>query len=157
VTVAETREETSMTRLRREDSQRIEARIPCIVIPSESRLQLTFLGVLSLSFVAYFAVQSLDHPWMSLLFAHLAAVSIMGFYGCLAGVVARKKGYDHGMAFHIAFFLPMILGVISGFALGPAEGRQLPFTCGGWVALGCGLVVVLSYLAIRNRAIAKTF
>ena len=120
--------------------------------PFESKLQLSFLGLLSACFIGYFAMQSMQKLWLSFVFAHLAAVSIIGFFGCFTGAIAKKKGYSYDRAFKMGFFLPIILGVIAGFMLGPAAGRDLPFTCGGWVSLGAGILVVLACFLSTIRA-----
>ena len=75
----------------------------------------------------------------------------MGFYGCLTGAIAKKKGYNYWRAFQIGFFLPIILGGISAFLFVPESERGLPLTCGGWVSLAAGIVVVISYSFIKKR------
>lgn len=114
----------------------------------ESKLHLLFLGLLSISFIGYFALREL---WIGFIFAHVAALGIMGFYGCLAGAIAKKKGYTYGRAFQIGFFLPIILGGISAFLFVPSGQRGLPLTCGGWVALAAGIVVVISYSFVKKK------
>ena len=137
-----------MTELKKEEQQKVQRREPSNIIPFESKVQLLFLGLLSISFVGYFALRKL---WIGFIFGHTAALSIMGFYGCLAGAIAKKKGYSYGRAFQIGFFLPIILGAISAFLFAPESERGLPLTCGGWVALAAGIVVVISYVFIKNR------
>jgi len=116
-------------------------------IERESKVHLLFLGVLSVSFIGYFALRS---HWIGFAFGHLAAISIMGFYGSLAGYIARKKGLSYGFAFKIGFFIPIILGIISAFLL-VDEGSRLPLTCGGWTALAAGIVVALVYLFLPKK------
>jgi hypothetical protein len=79
----------------------------------------------------------------------------MGFYGCLAGAIAKKKGYNYWRAFQIGFFLPIILGGISAFLLAPSGEGSLTLTCGGWVSLGAGIVVVISYSLIKKKKESK--
>jgi hypothetical protein len=121
-------------------------------IPFESKLHLLFLGLLSLGFIGYFVFK---HHWIGFIFAHTAALSIMGFYGCLAGVIAKKKGYAYRKAFQIGFFLPIVLGAISAFLLGPSVERSLLLTCGGWTSLAAGIVIVLFYSFVRKKEISK--
>ena len=121
-------------------------------ISFEIKLQLLFLALLSISFIGYFALREL---WIGFVFAHVAALSIMGFYGCLAGAIAKKKGYSYGRAFQIGFFLPIILGGISAFLLVPSGQRGLPLTCGGWVALATGIVVVIFYTFVKKKDTRK--
>jgi hypothetical protein len=141
-----------MTELNTEERQEFPNREPVNDIPLESKIHLLFLGLLSISFVGYFALQKL---WIGIIFGHTAALSIMGFYGCLAGAIAKKKGYSYGRAFQIGFFLPIILGVISAFLFVPSGERSLPLTCGGWVSLAAGIVVVLTYFFIKKKDTSK--
>jgi hypothetical protein len=136
-----------MTELKTEEYQNVPKREAVNNISLESKLQLLFHGSLSISFVGYFALR--EH-WIGFIFAHTAALSIMGFYGCLAGAIAKKKGYSYGRAFQIGFFVPIILGGISAFIFVPSGERSLPLTCGGWVSLATGIVVVISYFFVKK-------
>ena len=117
-------------------------------ITAESKLQLLFFGLLSLSFIGYFALQE---NLIGFVFAHLAAISIMGFFGCLSAAMAKKKGHSYTRAFLIGFFVPLILGVISAFLLATAE-EDLSITCGGWTVLGTGIVIVIYYSFVMRRS-----
>jgi hypothetical protein len=121
---------------------------PLTRISLESKIQLLFLGLLSISFLFNYALRD---ELIGLIFAHTAALSIMGFYGCLAGAVAKKKGFSYGRAFLIGFFLPIISGVVSAFLIGPAEQINLPFTCGGWTSLAAGIIVVFVYVFAKKK------
>lgn len=114
----------------------------------ENKLNLFFLGVLSGSFIGFFALRT---HWVGLIFAHTAALGIMGFYGSWAGTIARKKGYHYWAAFRLGFFLPLVLGVFAAFLFVPDDRSHLPLTCGGWVSLAAGLVVVLVYSFLRKK------
>ena len=116
-------------------------------ITTESKLQLLFFGLLSLSFIGYFALQE---NWIGFVFAHLAATSIIGFYGCLAAALAKKKGHSYKRAFLIGFFVPLILGVISAFLLPYIEGDSA-ITCGGWTVLASGIVIVIYYSFVKRK------
>jgi hypothetical protein len=141
-----------MTELNTEEKQHFPKREPVNNIPLESKVHLLFLGLLSISFVGYFALRKL---WIGFIFGHIAALSIMGFYGCLAGAIAKKKGYSYWRAFKIGFFLPIILGGISAFLFAPSGEGSLPLTCGGWVSLAAGIVVVISYSLIKKKEESK--
>ena len=141
-----------MTELNTEEKQNFPQRESVNYIPLESKVNLLFLGLLSISFVGYFAFRKL---WVGFIFGHTAALSIMGFYGCLAGAIAKKKGYSYGRAFQIGFLLPIILGAISAFLFAPSGESSLPLTCGGWVSLAAGIVVVLSYIFVKKRDTSK--
>lgn len=136
-----------MTELNTEEKQKVPKRELDNNISLESKVNLLFLGLLSISFVGYFALRKF---WIGFVFGHTAGLSIMGFYGCLAGVIAKKKGHSYGRAFLIGFFVPIILGAISAFLFVSESERGLPLTCGGWVSLGAGIVVVIFYLLIKK-------
>jgi hypothetical protein len=140
-----------MTELKTGEKQNVQKRGPGNNIPLESKVHLLFLGLLSISFVGYLALRKI---WIGFIFAHTAALGIMGFYGCFAGAIAKKKGYSYWRAFQIGFALPIILGGIAAFLFVPAE-RGLPLTCGGWVSLGAGLVVVIFYLFVKKKDNSK--
>jgi hypothetical protein len=137
-----------MNELNTEEQQNFPQRESVNNIPFESKVQLLFLGLLSISFVGYFALRT---HWIGFIFGHLAALSIMGFYGCLVAAIAKKKGYRYGRAFQLGFLLPIILGVISAFLFAPSGETSLPLTCGGWVSLATGIIIVLFYSLVRNK------
>jgi hypothetical protein len=141
-----------MTETRTEEKQNVPKSGTSSQIPFESKVNLLFLGLLSISFIGYFALREL---WIGFIFAHVAGLGIMGFYGCLAGAIAKKKGYSYGRAFQIGFFLPIILGGISAFLFVPSGQRGLPLTCGGWVSLATGVVVVISYSFVKKKDTSK--
>jgi len=121
-------------------------------IPIENKINLIFLGLLSISFVGYFALQKF---WIGFIFAHIAALSIMGFYGCLAGTIAKKKGYNYWKTLSIGFFSPIILGGISAFLFHPEGNRGLPLTCGGWISLVTGIAIITFYSFVKKKDFAK--
>jgi hypothetical protein len=141
-----------MTASKTEETRNVPKKGTSSDIPFESKLHLLFLGLLSIGFVGYFALRKL---WIGFALGHAAALGIMGFYGCLAGAIAKKKGYSYTRAFQIGFFLPIILGVISAFWFLPSGPRGLPLTCGGWVSLATGIVVVISYAFVKRRGAGK--
>ncbi len=110
-----------------------------------NKLQLLFLGLLSLGFFAYFV--SHDH-WLKYVFGHIIGIGFFGFFGCLSGFIARKKGLSYWKAFNIGFFVPLITGVIGGLLFGPA-GETV--SCGAPLGLIVGILVVISYV-IAGRA-----
>jgi len=114
----------------------------------ENKLNLLLLGVLSVSFIGFFALRT---HWVGLIFAHTAALGIMGFYGSWAGSIAKKKGYHFWWAFRAGFFIPILLGLIAAFIFVPEDRSHLPITCGGWVSLAAGLIIVFIYAILRRR------
>jgi len=125
-----------------------EAGKPANRVPIETKIHLLIMALLSVGFIGFFALQ---REWIGLIFAHTAALGIMGFYGSWAGALAKKKGYGFWKVFSIGFFLPIILGVISAFLFGPAGEKDLLITCGGWVALGSGLGVVIFFFFVKKK------
>jgi uncharacterized membrane protein YjjP (DUF1212 family) len=118
-------------------------------IPFENNLELIFLGVLSLSFIGYFVFRG---SWIGFIFGHTAALSIMVFYACLTGAIARWKGFNYRRAFQAGFFIPIFAGAISAFALPPTTSGIIPMTCGGWAVLGTGVIIVIAYLIMKRKA-----
>jgi hypothetical protein len=141
-----------MIELNAEEKQNVQKAESGNNIPLESKVHLLFLGLLSISFIGYFVFQKL---WIGFVFAHIAALSIIGFYGCLAGTLAKKKGYYYWRAFQIGFFVPIVLGGISAFLLVPSVERSLPLTCGGWISLASGIVVVIYYSLVKKKGESK--
>ncbi len=117
-------------------------------IPIENKMDLLFLGILSFSFLGALAFL---HHWVGFILIHIGGLSILGFYGCLSGIIAKSKGYGYWQAFLIAFLLPIILGVIAAFLFNLNGESDLPLTCGGWVSLAAGLGVVLYFTFIKKR------
>lgn len=118
-------------------------------IPFENGLELTFLGILSLSFIGFFIFRG---SWIGLVFGHTAALSIMVFYAALSGTIARWKGFNVRRAFQAGLIIPIIAGVISAFTLPPTTGGLIPMTCGGWIALGTGILIIIVYLIMRRKS-----
>ena len=114
---------------------------------SQRNLYLIFLGLLSVSFIGYPIFKS---TWIGLIFGHTGGLSIMVFYGGLTGTLAKRKGYKYFNGFKVGFLVPIILGIISAFLLVPSESR-LPLTCGGWTALGSGLLILIIFLFIKKK------
>ena len=137
-----------MNAIKGENNQIGQTTGPVNRIPIESKVHLLFLALLSIGFIGFFA---LHKQWIGLIFAHTAALGIMGFYGSWAGALAKKKGYGYWKAFNIGLFLPIILGIISAFFFGPEGERDLFITCGGWAALVSGLGVVILFFFIKKK------
>ena len=114
---------------------------------SQRNLYLFFLGLLSVCFIGYPIFRS---TWLGLVFGHIGGLSIMVFYGGLTGTLAKRKGYKYFNGFKVGFLVPMILGIIAAFLLVPSESH-LPLTCGGWVALSSGLLIVIIFLFIKKK------
>ena len=140
-----------MSESKAEDTQNVPKNEPNHPMPLESKVQLFFFGLLNFSFIGYFALRQ---SWIGFIFAHMAALGIMGFYGCLAGTIAKNKGYRYSRAFQLGFFLPIIFGAISAFLWVPAGEGHLPLTCGGWVSLAAGIVVVIAFAVVKKRDIS---
>ncbi len=109
--------------------------------PKVSKMPVFFLVLLIISIVGYFSLE--DH-WMEYVFAHSGGLSIVGLFACLAGTIARKKGYGYRKAFYLAFLLPIIVGVLVVF-LSPSVA------CGGSISLGIALITVVLYSLVRQR------
>ena len=119
---------------------------------TREKSHLFIMGILSVGFVGYFALQE---SWVGYVFAHLTALGIMGFYGSLAGWIAHRKGYSYTRAFKVGFLLSLCMGVLTAFIFAYGENTALPLTCGGWTVLFTGLVVVIFYSLLRNRMVLE--
>lgn len=98
--------------------------------------------------IGYFAFW--DH-WIRYIFAHFAALGVIGFFSCLAGIIAARKGFSYKKAVFSGLFFPIILGIIAGYLLDPVGSARIPSSCGGTVSLGVALIVVIIYIAIKAR------
>lgn len=114
----------------------------------QNKLYLFFLGILSAGFLGFFLFRG---TWLGLIFGHLDGLAIMGFYGGLTEVIAIKKGYKYFFGFKIGLIIPIVLGITSAFLLAPYAGGNLFITCGGWTALGSGLMIVIVFLLIKKK------
>ena len=115
-------------------------------IRMEKRILLIFLATLIICTVCYL---SIDEQWVEYVFAHLGGLSIIGLFGCFAGAISKKKGYDYWKAFLIVFFLPMIIGTIAVFLF-----RPIP--CGGSVSLAVAILLVIIYSLVKRSDGIKT-
>ncbi len=113
-------------------------RLNCIAI--QTKIHLLFMALLSIGFLGFWIFWRLQRPQTGLIFAHTAALGMMGFYGSWAGALAGKKGYGLWKAFSAGFFLPIVAGFISVIIYNPTDHL---LRCGGWEALGTGLLVVI--------------
>ncbi len=121
---------------------------PARAVSTDSSIHLFFLGLLSVSFMGYFLFRNAGVKYV---FGHAAGLSIMGFYGGLAGVLLKAKGYGYNLGFRIGFFVPIILGGVSAFVLAPYGDNPGWITCGGWTSLASGLLVVVALAMIKKK------
>ena len=119
---------------------------PVTCISLEIKAHLLFMALLSIGFIGFWMFWLLQRRGIGLLFAHMAALGVMGFFGCWAGALAEKKGHGFWKAFKIGFFLPILVGSASAFLYNPTN---LFIRCGGWEALATGLGVVI-VLAVKS-------
>lgn len=89
--------------------------------------------------------------WIRYIFAHIGALGIIGFFACLAGTIAARKGLSYKKAVLLGFFPPIILGIIADYLVDPPRESWLPSSCGGIVSLGVALIVVIIYFFAKER------
>ncbi len=82
------------------------------------------------------------------IFAHVGGLGIIGLLASLTGIVARKKNYNYRKIFLLAFFLPIILGLIVVVIVFITNGIVY---CGGGVSLAVAVIILISILLIRRR------
>jgi hypothetical protein len=137
-----------MSDLKNENTFDSQERKPQAGIPADSWMYLLFQGLLSVGFIGYFAFRN---HWAVYIFAHIGALGVAGFFGCFAGAIAKKKGFDYWKALSLGFTLPIILGIIVAYAAESVRANGLPGTCGGIVSLIVGAVIVISYSFAKQR------
>lgn len=115
---------------------------------SQSNLHLIFLGLLSVSFIGFFVFRS---SWIGVILGHTAGLSIMVFYGGLAGTLVQRKGYKYFNGFKVGFFIPISLGIISTFILSFTNNKGFQLACGGWTALATGIFVIIISLLLKRK------
>jgi hypothetical protein len=87
-------------------------------------------------------------------FAHLGALGVMGLFGSLAGVLARKKHRDYWLAFSFGALLPIITGGVAVLIFWLGKEGQL--YCGGSISLAVAVLIVVFYLLIKNKSQSQT-
>jgi len=112
-------------------------------------MPLLFLGLLIIGVIGYFALRNLG---IDFIFAHVGGFGIIGLFGCLAGIISKKKGYDYWQAFLLGLFLPLILGFIAVLLIFPPDPE---LACGGSVSLGASILIVIFYSFAKHRDIGK--
>ena len=120
---------------------------PVTCISLEIKAHLLFMALLSIGFLGFWIFWLLQRRGIGLVFAHTAALGMMGFFGCWAGALAGKKGRGFWKPFKIGFFLPILVGAASAFLYNQTD---LFIRCGGWEALvtGMGVVIVFALKSI---------
>lgn len=113
-----------------------------------SKLILISLITLIIGLVGYFAFWN---NWTRYIFAHVGALGIIGLFACFAGIIAARKGLSDKKAVLLGFFPPIILGIIAVYLVDPPKEGVMPSSCGGIVSLGIALIVVIIYLAVKER------
>jgi len=130
-----------MVTIKTEEKQYDQNKEPGGGITLESRIILLFLGLLIIGVIGYF---SLGKFWIDSIFAHVGGLGIIGLLGGLAGIIAKKKGYDYWKAFLLVFILPIILGFIAVLLV-------QPMSCGGSVSLAVALIMVIIYSFTKRK------
>ena len=106
--------------------------------------------MLIISVAGYFVF---SERWVNIITNHLGGLGITGLLACLTGFIAKKKGYNYWRTFSIGFLFPIIIGAISAFMFSPESNRGLPLTCGGWISLVTGIVIITLYSFIKKKDI----
>ena len=133
-----------MNELNVEEKQNVQNKEPSNGITVESRIFLLFLGLLIIGVIGYFTLRNLA---ISDVFAHIGGLGIIGLLGGLAGIIAKKKGYDYWKAFIFGLFLPILVGVIAVFLT--------TFSCGGSPSLAAALLIIIIYSLIKRKNVNK--
>ena len=114
---------------------------------SEKSIIVFSIGFFVVGTVGYFALQR--DNWIFYFFAHLGALGVMGLFGSVAGVLARKKNRSYWLAFSLGFLLPIILSIVA--VLISLWGVNGQLFCGGTVSLIVAIIIVIFYSFLKKR------
>jgi hypothetical protein len=129
--------------------EKVQKKEAGIGITIEKMMPLLFLGLLIIGVIGYFALRNLS---IDFIFAHVGGFGIIGLFGCLAGIISKKKGYDYWQAFLLGLVLPVILGFIAVLVIFPPDPE---LACGGSVSLGAAILIVIFYTFAKYKNIGK--
>lgn len=104
--------------------------------------------LLLLGFITGYTVKSESY---SLIMYHVGGLGAVGILSCIAGAIARKKGYGFVRPFMLSLLLSFVIGLISAFYIPGAQNESSSIACGGSVSLGIGLLFIVIWLLARNR------
>jgi len=81
--------------------------------------------------------------------AHLGALGLLGLFGILAGILARKKHLSFWVAFFLGTLLPIEAGLIAVLIFYLGTDRQL--YCGGVISLAVAFLIIILYFIVKKR------
>ncbi len=113
----------------------------------EKRILLLSLGFLIVGSVGYFSLHR--EVWIFYVFAHLGALGVMGLFGSVAGILARKKHRGYWTAFSLGSVLPIISGIVAVFIF--LLGEESRLYCGGSVSLVVAVLMIVFYLLPKKK------
>ena len=93
----------------------------------------------------------LQEGWPSFVLYHVGGLGAAGLLACASGAIARSKGYGFWRAWLLAFFLPILVGLIVAYLIPPGDHESRPAACGGSVSLPLGLMFILAWALIRRK------
>ncbi len=109
---------------------------------------LVSLCLLAIGTIGYFSLHR--DQWLFYVASHLGALGVMGLFGSVAGLIARRKRRSFVTAFLLGSLLPIVLGLASVLALLLGEDGHL--YCGGSVCLAIALLVMIAYLIVGKSS-----
>ena len=104
---------------------------------------LFFLIILVAGFGGYLLVSR--GTLTSYLLAHLGALGVLGLFGLIAGLIAKKKGRH----FYSAFLLTSMLPVFSGVGVVLIAGDSV--TCGGSISLATAVLILIAIVLFKKK------
>ena len=106
------------------------------------------LGLMIVGFASGFALRE---GRLSFMLYHIGGLGAAGFLACASAAIARRKGYDYWRAWLLAFFLPLIVGLVAAYLVPPENNESRPAACGGSVSLALGLIFIAVWALMRRR------
>ncbi len=117
--------------------------------PIEKRVLLLSLSILVIGSIGYF---SMDRSlWLFYAFSHIGALGVMGLFGGMAGILAKRKGHSFWMAYSLCSLLPIIMGIVSVLAFLLTTGQLY---CGGSISLVVAVLTIVIYTLVKKKVTA---
>lgn len=112
-------------------------------------LPIIFIALLILEFFSGYTIESES---FSFIMYHVGGFGALGILSCIVGVIANKKGYGYLRPLLIALLASIVVGIISAFLIPTIESESNSVACGGTVSLGVGVIFIVLWVLVKNKA-----
>ena len=89
--------------------------------------------------------------WPGFVLYHLGGLGSVGLLASASAAIAASKGYGFWRAWLLAFFLPILVGLIFAYLVPPGDHERRPVACGGSVSLALGLIFIVGWAILRRK------